>query len=448
MSRTASHPFQMPPESLTGLSRDLLRLEEAGKEVLIGLIGAGEMGTDLIMQVARMRGLRIGAVAVRNVANALKAVEIAYGDRDNAIVCENNKAITKAIEMGKIAICTDAALVANNELIHQIVEATGKPSVGADIGLQALEAGKHLIMMNVEADVTVGAFLKRRAKELGLIYTVGAGDEPSSIMELIDFANALGLPIVSAGKGKNNPLNVDAVPDDYEAEAHARNMNPRMLVEFVDGSKTMVEMAALANATGLVPDRPGMHGPQATLDNLEDILIPEWDGGILSDVGRVDYTIGKGVAPGVFVIVKAPHERIHERMADLKVGRGPYFTLYRPFHLTSLEVPLSCARVALYGQVDMQPLDVPVAEVCALAKKDMAAGEKFDAIGQYCYRSWTMTAADARAQKAVPCGLIEGGVATAPIKKGEMITYANCMPDQNMAIVKLRSKQDALLGWA
>lgn len=448
MSHSPSSVFQMPPESLTGLSRDLLRLENEGKEVLIGLIGAGEMGTDLIMQVARMRGLRIGAVAVRNAENALKAVQIAYGDRDNAVVCENDAAITRAIEMGKIAICTDAALVANNELIAQVVEATGKPSVGADIGLQALEAGKHLIMMNVEADVTVGAYLKRRAQELGLIYTVGAGDEPSSIMELIDFANALGLPIVSAGKGKNNPLNVDAVPDDYEKEAFERNMNPRMLVEFVDGSKTMVEMAALANATGMVPDKPGMHGPQATLDTLEDILIPAADGGILSDVGRVDYTIGKGVAPGVFVVVKAPHERIHERMADLKVGRGPYFTLYRPFHLTSLEVPLSCARVALYGQVDMQPLDVPVAEVCALAKKDMAAGEKFDAIGQYCYRSWTMTAADARAAKAVPCGLIEGGVATASIKKGELITYANCQPDAAQAIVGLRAKQDALLGLA
>lgn len=440
--------FKMPDESFTGLSRDLLKLEQQGKEVVIGLIGAGEMGTDLIMQIARMRGLRVGAVAVRNAQNALKAIEIAYGDQENGVVCESDAAITRAIEAKKIAVCTDAKLVANNGLIEQVVEATGKPSVGAEIGLQALEAGKHLIMMNVEADVTVGAYLKKRAQELGLIYSVGAGDEPSSIMELIDFANALGLPIVSAGKGKNNPLNVDAVPDDYEKEAFERNMNPRMLVEFVDGSKTMVEMAALANATGMVPDKPGMHGPQATLDTLEDILIPSYDGGILSDVGRVDYTIGKGVAPGVFVVVKAPHERIHERMADLKVGRGPYFTLYRPFHLTSLEVPLTCARVALYGQVDMQPLDRPVAEVCALAKKDMQKGERFDAIGQYCYRSWTMTASDARREKGVPCGLIEGGTAIAPIKKGELITYANCQPDDTQAIVHLRAKQDQLLGLA
>lgn len=438
--------FQMAPESMTGISRDLLKMEQAGKEIVIGLIGAGEMGTDLIMQIARMRALRVGAVAVRNVDNAIKAVQIAYGDRENARVCENDAAVTAAIEAGKIAICADAALVANNDLIQQVVEATGRPNVGADIGLQALEAGKHLVMMNVEADVTVGAYLKRRAQELGLIYTVGAGDEPSSIMELIDFANALGLPIVSAGKGKNNPLDINATPDQFEEEAHSRNMNPRMLVEFVDGSKTMVEMAALANATGLIPDKPGMHGPKATLDTLEDILIPQSDGGILSDVGRVDYTVGQGVAPGVFVVVKAPHDRIHERMADLKVGRGPYFTLYRPFHLTSLEVPLSCARVALYGQVDMQPLDVPVAEVCALAKKDMAVGEKLDAIGQYCYRSWTMTVSDARDARAVPCGMVESSIATKPIRKGELITYHNCQPDLGSPIAKLRAKQDALLG--
>lgn len=438
-------PFQMGRESMTGLSRDLYKLADSGKEIIVGLIGAGEMGTDLILQIGRMRGMRVGAVAVRNIENALKAVEIAYGDREMAMVCENDAAISRAIEMGKIAVCCDARLVAQNDHVSQVIEATGKPSVGAEIGLLTLEAGKHLVMMNVEADVTVGTYLHRRAKELGLVYSVGAGDEPSSIMELVDFANALELPIISAGKGKNNPLKFDAVPADYEEEAFARNMNPRMLVEFVDGSKTMVEMAALANATGLLPDVPGMHGPEATIDTLEDILIPKEDGGILSGAGKVDYTIGKGVAPGVFVVVKAPHERIHERMADLKVGRGPYFTLYRPFHLTSLEVPLTCARIALYGQSDMVPMDRPVADVCAVAKKDMQPGETLDAIGQYCYRSFTMTRDDAKAKAAHPVGLIEGGKVIAPIKKGELITAQNTTPDASLKIVGLRRAQDEML---
>src|SRR5690606_12899657 len=146
-----------------------------------------------------------------------------------------------------------------------------------------------------------------------------------------------------AGKGKNNPLNVDATPDLSEEEARRRNMNPRMLGESVDGSKTMVAMAALANATGLVPDKPGMHGPAGTLDQLASTLIREKDGGVLGRIGVVDYSIGKGVAPGVFVIADMSHPRITERMEDLKMGKGPYFTFHRPYHLTSLEVPLTCA---------------------------------------------------------------------------------------------------------
>ena len=143
---------------------------------------------------------------------------------------------------------------------------------------------------------------------------------------------------------------------------------------------------------GLVPDKPGMHGPAATLDELSKVLVPEKDGGVLSRVGVVDYSIGKGVAPGVFVIADMSHPRISERMEDLKMGKGPYFTFHRPYHLTSLEVPLTCARVVLYGKADMVPLAKPVAEVCAVAKKDLKPGDKLDAIGEYCYRAWIMTA--------------------------------------------------------
>ena len=218
-----------------------------------------------------------------------------------------------------------------------------------------------------------------------------------------------------------------------------------MLVEFVDGSKTMVEMAAIANATGLVPDKPGMHGPAATLDQLSKVLVPEKDGGVLSKVGVVDYSIGKGVAPGVFVVADMSHPRISERMEDLKMGKGPYFTFHRPYHLTSLEVPLTCARVVLYGKADMVPLAKPVAEVCAVAKKDLKPGDRLDAIGEYCYRAWIMTAGEARSAGAIPCGLLQGGSVTAPIKKGELITSANAAPAQGSKIVELRARQDRLV---
>ncbi|MAS14787.1 MAG: homoserine dehydrogenase [Nitratireductor sp.] len=431
--------------ALTGLARDLEQRAEEGRPVRIGLIGCGEMGTDIVTQVARMKGIEVAAIADTRPERAARAIEIAGRDVGSAVEAATAGAISDAIRSGKTALCGDSLMVAQNDLVDVVIDATGKPAVGAEIGLSAMEAGKHLVMMNVEADVTIGAYLKREAARLGVTYSLGAGDEPSSCMELIEFVSAMGHDIVAAGKGKNNPLNVDAVPDDYAEEAARRNMNVRMLVEFVDGSKTMVEMAAIANATGLVPDRPGMHGPAASREELSSILCPIADGGVLSKKGCVDFTVGKGVAPGVFVVAEMDHPRLRERMNDLKLGEGPYYTFFRPYHLTSLEVPLTCARAVLYGKADMVPLDRPVAEVCAVAKKDLKPGDRLDAIGEYSYRSWIMTAEEARAAKAVPCGLLEGGTVKAPVKKGTLLTYANVAPDAASRLVALRARQDAMV---
>jgi predicted homoserine dehydrogenase-like protein len=371
-------PINVSP---TGLARDLRTRAETGRPIRIGLIGSGEMGTDIVARVAHMEGIEIGAISELNPVNAAKAVDIAFREKGHSREASNTDAVNAAIESGKVAITSDANAILNSGLIDVVIDATGIPAVGAEIGLRAMEHGKHLVMMNVEADVTIGAYLKSEADRLGVTYSLGAGDEPSSCMELIEFVSAMGHRIVAAGKGKNNPLNIDATPPAYEEEAARRHMNVRMLVEFVDGSKTMVEMAAIANATGLVPDVAGMHGPAAMLDQ----------------------------------------------------------------HLTSLEVPLTCARVVLYGKPDMVPLAKPVAEVCAVAKKDMAVGEKLDQIGEFCYRAWVMETAVARADGAIPCGLLAGGTVTAPIRKGELITYANAKPAEGSRIAALRARQDELV---
>ena len=433
--------------ALTGLARDLAARAETGKPIRVGVIGSGEMGTDLVTQMSLMTGIEMAAIATRRPHTALDAMTIAYGDDSHGREADTPAQATAAIEAGKIAI-TSAETLVTTPNIDVVIDATGKPGVAADYCLTAMEHGKHLVMMNVEADVTIGPYLKAQADRLGVVYSVGAGDEPSSCMELIEFVSALGLPIVAAGKGKNNPLKHDATPDDYREEAARRNMNPRMLVEFVDGSKTMVEMCAIANATGLVPDVPGMHGPKADRDDMARVLIPKADGGILNKMGVVDFTVGKGVAPGVFVIVKAEHPRIIERMDDLHIGHGPYYSFFRPYHLTSLEVPLTCARIMLHGKPDMVPLPQPVAEVCAVAKRDLAVGETFDAIGETCYRSYTMTVIDSRASKAVPVGLLEGGKVTAPVRKGELLTTANSQPDTTTRLWAFRREQDLMLGLA
>ncbi|AFR26662.1 NAD(P)H-dependent oxidoreductase [Bartonella quintana] len=431
--------------SLTGLARDLKQRAENHPPIRIGLIGCGEMGTDLLSSIAHMDGITVAAVATRTPSRIFDAATLAYGEEGHVREVENTTALTQTIEKGLIAATSDIDLLLRHEQIDIIVDATGYPEVGAEIGFKALENNKHLVMMNVEADVTIGAYLKHEAEKRGLIYTLGAGDEPTSCMELIEFVSALGHKIVAAGKGKNNPLIFDATPDVYEEEASRRNMNVRMLVEFIDGSKTMVEMAAIANATGLLPDCSGMHGPQVMLQDLNKVLIPKQDGGILKQCGVVDYSIGQGVSPGVFVIAEIVHPRLRERMEDLKMGQGPYFTFHRPYHLTAMEVPLTCARVMLYGKKDMAPLNHPVVEVCAVAKKNLYPGDQLDFIGLYSYRAWIMDIAEARAHQAIPCGLLEKATVTAEIKKNELITVHNTAIRENQWIARLRTKQDLLL---
>lgn len=431
--------------ALTGLARELKNRANESAPIRIGLIGCGEMGTDIVTRAFLMDGIDVAAIADIRPDAAENAVRIAVEDDGHAQHAQSTADLNVAIEAGKVGIVDDASLLLESGLIDVVVEATGLPGLGAEFGLAAMERGKDLVMMNVEADVTIGAYLKAEADRLGVVYTLGAGDEPSSCMELIEFVSAMGHTIVAAGKGKNNPLDVAATPDLFEEEAARRNMNPRMLVEFIDGSKTMVEMAAIANATGLLPDKPGMHGPEVSKDQLSSVLIPEKDGGILSGPGRVDYTLGKGLAPGVFVVAEMRHPRIRERMEDLKMGQGPYFTFVRPYHLTSLEVPLTCARAVLHRKADMVPLSQPVAEVCAVAKRDLRQGEKLDQIGEYCYRAWIMESSDAKQMDGIPCGLLAGGTVTSPIRRGELLTKSNVSLDGAAKIVRLRALQDKML---
>jgi predicted homoserine dehydrogenase-like protein len=425
-----------------GFAQELAAYAERHGPVAIGLAGAGQMGTDIVVQVALMTGVRVGAICEARPRAAIEAVRMAGHKSENAVSATRPSDIDRAIEVGRIAIVEDYQALCAAGRIDVVIDATGNPNIGTLIALEAMKNGKHVVMLNVEADITIGRFLKAEARKHGVVYTGAAGDEPAATLELISFAQALGLEIVAAGKGKNNPLRLDAMPQDYEAEAATRNMNPRMLVEFVDGSKTMVEMVALANATGLIPDVPGMHGPSATREELAKVLCAKADGGILSRSGVVDYSIGKGVAPGVFCIVKPRHDRVSERLTDLKVGPGPCYALFRPYHLTSLETPLSAARAVIHKRADMQPLDEPVAECAALAKRDLAPGETLGKIGERDYRGFAMTWLDAREAGAVPLGLAEGAKVTKPIGKGEKLTNGNCVPNDSLVVTRTRRRLD------
>jgi predicted homoserine dehydrogenase-like protein len=221
-------------------------------------------------------------------------------------------------------------------------------------------------------------------------------------------------------------------------------MSARMLAAFVDGTKTMVEMAALANATGLQPDCPGLHGPQANLADLLSVFVPEPDGGILRRRGAVDYAIGD-VAPGVFVIVTTPSEAVRRDLAYLKAGQGPYYLLYRPYHLASLEAPVSVARAVLYGEVTMSALGAPIAECVAVAKRDLRGGEVLDGIGGETVFGMADTAARASAARAMPIGVVHGARVRRDVACGTVLTDDEVVLDESATVVHLRRLQDAMV---
>ena len=424
------------------LAEALDRRRREGRPVRVGLIGAGQMGTDIIVQTSLMAGIEVVAAADAIPENVSAACKIAGGAVRSPETVDDTAGVDRAVARGRLAVGRSYRDVCGAQSVDVVIDATGNPNVGAQVALATIAAAKHIVMMNVEADVTIGVYLASKAAAAGVVYTLGAGDEPSATMELVNFLRGLGYPIVAAGKGKNNAFRTDATPDAYVEEAKRRNMNPRMLVEFVDGSKTMVEMVALANATGLVPDIPGMHGPSATVDQLHAVFCPREEGGLLARKGVVDFTVARGVAPGVFAVAEMRHPRLIERMSDLQLGAGPYYAFFRPYHLTSLEVPLSAAAAVLHGVSHMRPLATPVAEVGARAKRELEPGQKLDAIGEYCYRGFALSRTDALAQNALPLGLAQGATVTRRIAAGDYLTYANCAPDEKLEIVKVRRAQD------
>ncbi|MGE0766181.1 MAG: NAD(P)H-dependent oxidoreductase [Hyphomicrobiaceae bacterium] len=418
--------------------------ERQGRPVTVGIIGAGQMGTDLLVQIALMPGIEVVAHCDSKPERIEAGCKIAGERCRRPEIVGSLTDVSRAIARGRLAAVASPELVCRAAEVDVVIDATGNPNAGAVVALTAIGAGKHIVMMNVEADVTVGSYLAGEAQKAGVVYTIGAGDEPSSTMELIRFVRSLGYPVIAAGKGKNNAFNVDATPDDYRDEATRRNMNPRMLVEFVDGTKTMVEMVAIANASGLVPDVPGMHGPMASRAELQNYFCPQEDGGILSRKGCVDFTLAKDVAPGVFCVAEMSHPRLRERMNDLHLGAGPYYTFYRPYHLTSLEVPLSAAAAAIHGESHMHAMPVPVADVGCVAKCDLKPGDELGRIGEYLYRGFALTRTDARARNALPIGLAQGARITQPVRKGELITSAAVEIPAGSEIARVRRLQDQM----
>lgn len=426
--------------------RDRLRSYEAKHgPIRVGLVGAGQMGTGLISQMEKMDGMKV--VAVADILPGRPTAAYVEAGVEAWRVHETDDPIRarSILEEGGRVATSSSGILAQIDNIDLVVECTGVPEVGAAVCYDAIMAGKNIVNMNVEADATVGYYLARLAEEHGVVYSLVAGDEPGSIKELYDWADALGFEIVTIGKGKNNPLDRTCNPDHVAEKARQNHMSAKMLASFVDGTKTMVEMTSVGNATGYAPEVRGAYGPQCTVKELAKVFVPKADGGIFNTRGAVDYAVGD-VAPGVFIIITTDQPKI---MADLRYlrlnGHGNYWAIYRPYHLANLEAPITVANVALDGRPTILTTRPPVAETIAVAKRDLAPGETIDSLGGYTVYGMIDRAEAVACEGALPLGLAVGATVTRPIKMGEPIHYGEVELKEGQTIVDLRRRQDELV---
>lgn len=423
---------------------ELKKREANNNKIKVGLVGAGQMGTDIASLSASMPGLDIAAVADIKLENAKKSYSLAGKRNDDIYESSSRTEIEDYVAQNKAVITADSQLITEVENIDVIIDATGIPEVGAELGLNSIMNGKDIVMMNVEADVVVGPILNKMAKKAGVVYTGAAGDEPAAIMELYNYAKSLGLEVVAAGKGKNNPLQYTANPDNVAEIAKEKGTTPEMLTCFMDGTKTMVEMAAVSNATGLVPDVLGMHGPTSNIDDLAKTFSLKEQGGILNNTGRVDYSLGN-VAPGVFVIVTTNNQRVKDSFAYSKMGDGPNYLLYRPYHLVSLETPISAARAVINNEATIAPEKGLVSETITVAKKDLKKGEALDGIGGFTVHGSIASRSRAKKDNLLPLGLTHGAVMKTAAKKGDLLSYDMVELKKDSIIYQLRMIQEKML---
>ena len=431
------------------LSRELLELEGKGTPIRVGVSGAGWMGSGFIAQVARVPGMVVNVLADTDVGRARVAFEASGVGAGGIVEASEIGTAMDALRGGKRVITGSYSLAARLEAVDIIVDVTPSPAIGAETAHACIQHGKSVVMVNIEADVTMGRILKKLAQDAGVLYTVSSGDEPGCLAELYDFVTSLGWEPIVIGKGKNNPLNPAATPDTVAESAKRADKDPFQVASYVDGTKTMFEMTCAATATGCLPMQRGMVGPEATLETVSDIFALAEDGGITTFPGAVDFVQGPAMAGGVFITVRVADGRIRADLKYLKLAGdedrgGKYFTLFRPYHLWFLEAPISVARAHLYDQVWLTPLDHPVAEVMTIAKRDLQPGDRLDQFGGYTFHGVMDRAEEVQTVNGLPVGLAPGAEVVRPVSTGEVVTWDDVRLDEDSTLVKLRREQDAL----
>jgi predicted homoserine dehydrogenase-like protein len=422
------------------LSRMLRARAESGEPVRVGLIGAGKFGSMFLAQVRTTVGMHLVGVADLSAERA-RATLLRAGWQTKQIGAAS---FDEAYELGTTCLSEDSAALIESNSIEVIVEATGNPEAGIRHALACIRAGKHVVMVNVEADALAGPLLARRAREAGVVYSLAYGDQPALICELVDWARACGFEVVCAGKGtKYLPAYHQSTPDTVwkhfgwsDEEVARSGANAKMFNSFIDGTKSAIEMAAVANATGLLPPSDGLLFPPAGAEELQDVLRPSGDGGVLERSGTVEVVaslqrdgsiVERDLRWGVYVVFRGDSDYVRECFQQYGLitdASGHYAALYRPYHLIGLEVGISVASAALRGEPTGTPINW-LADVVATAKRDLKAGERLDGEGGYCVWGKLISAERTLAEHALPIGLAHNVTLTRDVKAGSIVTWAD-----------------------
>ncbi len=418
----------------------LEKLAAEGKSIKVGMVGAGFMASGTALESFKYtKGITIVAISNRNLEKAKKAYTQAGVENVKEINSQDD--LDNSIKAGEFSVTADPMFLCNSKDIDVILEMTGNVEFGANVALKAIKNKKHFVSFNAELFGTLGAILKKYADEAGVIFTLADGDQPVVQMNLYRFVKGIGIRPVLAG-------NIKGLQDEYrnpttqEGFAKKWGQNVEMVTSFADGSKVSFEQAVVANATGMGVLKRGMTGPTVETGTKIDESV-NWfpQDKLIESNGVVDYVVGAFPGPGVFVLGTI-NDPIQKHYLNLyKLGEGPLYCFYTPYHLCHFEVPNTIGRAVLFNDAGLTPMGAHTVDVCAAAKKDLKAGEILDGIGGYMVYGLCENSETFMKENLLPLGLMEGCKLKKNIKKDVVLTFDDVELDETLSSVRLWKEQ-------
>lgn len=392
----------------------------AGRPIQVAIVGAGVNARSVALQLLTPPpGIRLAAICNRTIKNAARA--FSEGGAEGARVVSSASALDQAVGRGQYAITDDPGVVCGASTIDLVLESTGTIDFAADVLVRAIAGGKHITLLNAELDSLLGPLFKARADAAGLVYTHGDGEEPGVAMTLLRYLRSTGLRPVAAGNVKGM-VDYHRTPDTQRGFAEKHRQDVKKVTSFADATKLSMETTVLANATGFGVGRRGMYGPACEhVSEMAKLLPPDE----MLTKGLVDYSLGAAPHTGAFVVVHEPNRAKQGHLAYYKLGDGPFYTFYTPFHLPNVQVASTIGRAAILGDPTVAPAGAPVCEVVTMAKRDLSAGEVLDGIGGFCSYGLIDNAETSREQDALPMGLSGGSRMLRAVRKDEVVRFSD-----------------------